>query len=543
MARQLRDERPGIGVVLLSQHADVDVRAARCSRAASAGRAYLLKERVADVGELTAAIRAVADGGSVIDPTVVEQLVAREPGPRARALDPLTPRELEVLGEMAKGGSNATIAGALFLSERAIEKHTNSIFAKLGLSEERDLNRRVAAVLVYLSEHGRVASHTPTARSHPRRPARAADGQTRCASRPTSRVLVVDDQRPFRVAAAAVLRARRASSSSARQPPARRRVEQVAGAGTGPRADGRAHAGIDGVAATRAITALARRPVVFRARPTTSPTCRRRRRRPVARPTSSKAELAAELLARLWDESQPSTDGHAASRLSATPPAARGRRQPSRTRAGSTATTTASSSAPGTTTRHSHQARPVAGDPDARGGLGPGDPAQREPERHAEHQRRRRRGRRPSRPAPAATWRGVKPSARRTARSRAAAALVSDQRVRERRDASSARKPSSTEGQRPEAEQVAHLPRAARAATSPARRDRSRAQRLRVDAGRTVTSAGPRRRPRRTAAQVAAASSTTPPEPLVAHVRTRRRRPTTRTAARDRVRRRATTAC
>src|SRR6478609_111106 len=151
VATRLRDEHPQIGVVLLSQHADVTY-ALALLEGGSSGRAYLLKERVADVGELTAAIRTVADGGSVIDATVVEQLVSANLGGQRSKLDPLTPRELEVLGEMAKGGSNATIAAALFLSERAIEKHTNAIFAKLGLSEERDLNRRVAAVLVYLSE-------------------------------------------------------------------------------------------------------------------------------------------------------------------------------------------------------------------------------------------------------------------------------------------------------------------------------------------------------------------------------------------------------
>ena len=92
--------------------------------------------------------------GSVIDPTGVEQLVAANQGPRKTPLTTLTPRELEVLGEMAQGKSNAAIAATLVLSERAIEKHTNSIFAKLALTEERDLNRRVKAVLLYLHEHG-----------------------------------------------------------------------------------------------------------------------------------------------------------------------------------------------------------------------------------------------------------------------------------------------------------------------------------------------------------------------------------------------------
>jgi DNA-binding NarL/FixJ family response regulator len=153
IALQLRQERPQVGVVLLSQHADA-VFALKLLEGGSGGRAYLLKERVGDVGELTSAVERVAEGGSVIDPTVVEQLVAANRGPQDTPLTTLTPRELEVLGEMAQGKSNAAIAATLFLSERAIEKHTNSIFAKLGLSEERDLNRRVKAVLLYLHEHG-----------------------------------------------------------------------------------------------------------------------------------------------------------------------------------------------------------------------------------------------------------------------------------------------------------------------------------------------------------------------------------------------------
>ena len=153
IALQLRQERPHVGVVLLSQHADAAF-ALKLLEGGSGGRAYLLKERVADVGELTSAVQRVHEGGSVIDPTVVEQLVAANRGPADTPLRTLTPRELEVLGEMAQGKSNAAIAGTLFLSERAIEKHTNSIFAKLGLTEERDLNRRVKAVLLYLHEHG-----------------------------------------------------------------------------------------------------------------------------------------------------------------------------------------------------------------------------------------------------------------------------------------------------------------------------------------------------------------------------------------------------
>jgi DNA-binding NarL/FixJ family response regulator len=119
----------------------------------SAGRAYLLKERIGSVDELARAIRAVAAGGSVIDPMVVDELVRSRAQDSQHVLSSLTPRELEILAEMAQGKSNSAIAATLFVTERAVEKHTNSIFAKLGLSEERDVNRRVKAVLVYLSEH------------------------------------------------------------------------------------------------------------------------------------------------------------------------------------------------------------------------------------------------------------------------------------------------------------------------------------------------------------------------------------------------------
>jgi DNA-binding NarL/FixJ family response regulator len=118
-----------------------------------AGRAYLLKERVAGASELSRAIRVVAEGGSVIDPLVVDELVkARSSRPKTD-LDWLTPRETEILSEMAQGKSNGAIAKSLGVSERAVEKHSNSIFSKFGLSEEHDLNRRVKAVLVYLGDH------------------------------------------------------------------------------------------------------------------------------------------------------------------------------------------------------------------------------------------------------------------------------------------------------------------------------------------------------------------------------------------------------
>lgn len=152
IAARLRTERPECGVVVLSQHAEAAY-ALSLLADGSTGRAYLLKERVADLDELLGAVREVAAGGSRIDPEVVEQLVSANRRAPTSELGRLTPRETEVLGEMASGKSNAAIAATLVLSERAVEKHTNSIFSKLGLSEERDVNRRVKAVLVYLHDH------------------------------------------------------------------------------------------------------------------------------------------------------------------------------------------------------------------------------------------------------------------------------------------------------------------------------------------------------------------------------------------------------
>jgi DNA-binding NarL/FixJ family response regulator len=150
IAARLRAERPQVGVVVLSQYADPAYALALLD-GGSEGRAYLLKERVSDVDELVAAIQEVAAGGSVIDSKVVEALVSTR-RPAQSDVDRLTPREREILGEMAQGKSNAAIAAALVLSTRAVEKHTNSIFSKLGLSEEVDVNRRVKAVLLYLAD-------------------------------------------------------------------------------------------------------------------------------------------------------------------------------------------------------------------------------------------------------------------------------------------------------------------------------------------------------------------------------------------------------
>jgi DNA-binding NarL/FixJ family response regulator len=146
-AATLRADLPSVGVVVLSQYAN-PAYALDLLAGGSEGRAYLLKERVSDVDELVEAIRTVAAGGSV-----VEALVTATSKRRSSDLDRLTPRETEILREMASGKSNAAIAETLVLSERAVEKHTNSIFSKLGLSEERSVNRRVKAVLLYLAGH------------------------------------------------------------------------------------------------------------------------------------------------------------------------------------------------------------------------------------------------------------------------------------------------------------------------------------------------------------------------------------------------------
>jgi DNA-binding NarL/FixJ family response regulator len=149
-ASWLRQHSPRTGVVVLSQYVAPKYAVALLEHG-SAGRAYLLKERVASVDELARAIRTVADGGSVIDHTVVDELVRARSSEHSSGMTQLTARESQILAEMAQGKSNSAIAAALYVTERAVEKHTNSIFAKLGLSEEKDVNRRVKAVLVYLS--------------------------------------------------------------------------------------------------------------------------------------------------------------------------------------------------------------------------------------------------------------------------------------------------------------------------------------------------------------------------------------------------------
>ncbi|HEX2027440.1 MAG TPA: response regulator transcription factor [Nitriliruptorales bacterium] len=151
-AEQLRETHPTTGVVVLSQFADPAYALALFERG-SARRAYLLKERVSDVDQLLGAIREVAAGGSVVDPKVVEELVAARSRRTGSLLARLTPREREVLAEIAQGKNNAAIAASLFLTERAVEKHINSIFSKLDLSDVQEIHRRVRAVLLFLAEH------------------------------------------------------------------------------------------------------------------------------------------------------------------------------------------------------------------------------------------------------------------------------------------------------------------------------------------------------------------------------------------------------
>jgi len=150
-ADQLRETNPDVGVLVLSQYANPSYALALIKRG-SDRRGYLLKERVGDLGQLVTAIKAVAEGGSVIDPKVVEALIAENARAEGSPLHELTPRERDVLHEMAAGKNNAAIAEALVLSERSVEKVINSIFLKLGLTWETSVHKRVKAVILYLAE-------------------------------------------------------------------------------------------------------------------------------------------------------------------------------------------------------------------------------------------------------------------------------------------------------------------------------------------------------------------------------------------------------
>jgi DNA-binding NarL/FixJ family response regulator len=152
-ATRLRETNPEIGVVVLSQYANPSYVLALLE-GGSAGRGYLLKERVKDLDQLVDAIRAVAEGGSMIDPKVVEELVAERARAEESPLSQLTPREVDVLREMAAGKNNAAIAEALVLTERSVEKVIHSIFLKLGLTWETTVHKRVTAVVLYLAESG-----------------------------------------------------------------------------------------------------------------------------------------------------------------------------------------------------------------------------------------------------------------------------------------------------------------------------------------------------------------------------------------------------
>ena len=150
-AERLRTSHPDVGVVVLSQYATPSY-ALALLEGGSAGRSYLLKERVLEPDQLVSAIRAVAGGGSVIDPKVVEALVAEDARGEQSPLKNLTARESDVLREMAAGKSNVAIGDSLFLAERSVEKVIHSIFLKLGLTWEPSVNKRVKAVILYLAE-------------------------------------------------------------------------------------------------------------------------------------------------------------------------------------------------------------------------------------------------------------------------------------------------------------------------------------------------------------------------------------------------------
>ena len=152
-AVRLRESHPEVGVVVLSQYTTPSY-ALALLEGGSEGRAYLLKERVKELDQLVAAIRAVSEGGSVMDPKVVDALVASNARAENSPLNELTPRERDVLREMAEGKNNAAIAEALVLTERSVEKVIHSIFLKLGLSWEAAIHKRVKAVVLYLAESG-----------------------------------------------------------------------------------------------------------------------------------------------------------------------------------------------------------------------------------------------------------------------------------------------------------------------------------------------------------------------------------------------------
>ena len=150
-AHRIRALHPDVGVVVLSQHAD-EAYAFQLLKDGTAGLAYLLKERVGDLEELLRALQETVAGRSVIDPLVVEAVLARRSRLARSPLAELTSREMEALREMAQGKTNAAIATSLSVSESTVEKYANAIFSKLGLAEEKQVHRRVTAVLAFLRE-------------------------------------------------------------------------------------------------------------------------------------------------------------------------------------------------------------------------------------------------------------------------------------------------------------------------------------------------------------------------------------------------------
>jgi DNA-binding NarL/FixJ family response regulator len=150
VAAQLRETHPEIGVVLLSQYEDPTY-ALELFESGSEGRAYLLKERLGNLSELVDAIQAVADGRSVVDARIIDGLITERARSQPSSLDELTARQREVLGGVAAGKSNTAIARSLSLTKRAVEKHINAIFLKLGLHESGEISRRVKAALIYLA--------------------------------------------------------------------------------------------------------------------------------------------------------------------------------------------------------------------------------------------------------------------------------------------------------------------------------------------------------------------------------------------------------
>ena len=154
IADELRTTHPEIGVVVLSQHTDPLYAIALFEKGADR-RAYLLKERIKDGDELGRAVREVTAGGSVVDPRIVETLLAVHARSDGSPLDELTPRELEILSLIAEGRSNTAIAALLVVTKRAVERHINAIFRKLHLEESEDISRRVKAALFYLARQQR----------------------------------------------------------------------------------------------------------------------------------------------------------------------------------------------------------------------------------------------------------------------------------------------------------------------------------------------------------------------------------------------------